>query len=76
MEKIIEKKTEMLNRQAISKIRKEVNGLNNWPMSSSYPQDSEQREFREMMKSIKKRDEQVNMTVKVTSEKNWNFLNF
>ena len=52
MEKMPERNTEMLNRQTISKIRKEMNGLNNWPMSSSYPQDSGQREFQEMMKSI------------------------
>ena len=64
----------MLNRQTISKIRQEMKGLNNWPMSSSYPQDSGQREFKEMLRSIKTREEEdkVNMTVEVTSENKWN----
>ena len=43
----------MLNRQAISKIRKELEGLDNWPMSSSYPQDSGEREFKEIMRTFR-----------------------
>ena len=66
----------MLNRQTISKLRREMTGLNDWPMSSSYPQDSGQREFKEILRSIKTREEQdkVNTTLEVTSENKWNVL--
>ena len=53
MEIMMETKSEMLNRQAISKIRKELEGLDNWPMSSSYPQDSGEREFKEIMRTFR-----------------------
>ena len=51
----MERDGEMLNRQTLSKIRCEMKGLDSWPMSSSYPQESGEREFKELMRSLKTR---------------------
>ena len=39
----------------MSKLRNEMKGLDNWPMSSSYPQESGEREFKEVMRSLQTR---------------------
>ena len=53
----------------MSKLRNEMKGLDNWPMSSSYPQESGEREFKEVMRSLqtrgRKEQEKTNTSVEL-----------
>ena len=63
----------MPSRQALQKLRRHLNGLENWPMSSSYPQESGEEEARVMAKTIREnlQSERVETTVTLQKDSGW-----
>ena len=61
----------MSTRLALQKLRRHLNGLEDYPMSSSYPQDSGEMEFRKMAKDIRTKidSNQVETTVEIKETK-------
>ena len=60
----------MPSRQPLQKLRRHLNGLENWPMSSSYPQETGQEEARVMAKAIREKlqSDRVETTVTIQKE--------
>ena len=63
----------MPSRKALQKLRRHLNGLENWPMSSSYPQESGEEEARVMAKKIREnlQSERVETTVSLQKDSSW-----
>ena len=56
----------MPSRLAIQKLRRHLHGLENYPMSSSYPQESGETEFREMVAAVHKSESERKVETNVT----------
>ena len=46
----------MLPQRAVHKLGRHVQGLDNWPMVASYPQDCGEREFRQLVRNMEEMD--------------------
>ena len=59
----------MPSRQALQKLRRQLNGLENWPMSSSYPQDPGEEEVKAMAKTLRENLQSPRVETTVTLQK-------
>ena len=61
----------MLPQRAVHKLGRHLNGLDNWPMSASYPQESGEIEFKQLLRSMEdknKAEDKVDMAVTLDVE--------
>ena len=59
----------MLPQRAVHKLGRHLTGLDNWPMVASYPQESGEREFRQLVRIMEEKQAEEKKDTEVTLEK-------